>query len=216
MIPSWLRKYLSNEGLKKIEKKVAQIELSTSGEIVPMIVRRSSTVGHVPIMIYSLGLLLYYIFGIPDLQAEYFEGAWWFILVWSLLLIPITHWLSQRSIIQRNLVSRIDRESQSSDRALNEFYQANLHKTDGSTGILLFISLVDHQVVVLGDDSINEKIDPKMWSETVDLLLKGIHSKDMAEGICMALDKCGEVLKIHFPIQAGDENELPNHLVIKD
>lgn len=41
IIPHWLRKYLKSEDLKKISEAVQKAEITTDGEIVPMIVRSS-------------------------------------------------------------------------------------------------------------------------------------------------------------------------------
>jgi len=214
MMQPWLKKYLSNEDLKRIEEKIAQVEKKTSGEIVPMIIFKSSTVGHIPLIIYSLGILLYYISGAPELLAEYFEYSWWYIFAWALLLMPLTRMLSKLEFIYRVFVSPLDRQSQVEQRAMNEFYKAGLNKTDGSTGVLLFVSILDHQALVLADKTISEKLDSKVWQEVVSLLIQGIRSKNMADGFCKAIEKCGEILAPHFPIQKSDKNELSNKLVI--
>ncbi len=46
---SWARRALGNDGADRIEAAIAEAESHTSGEIVPILVRRSSTVGHVPL-----------------------------------------------------------------------------------------------------------------------------------------------------------------------
>lgn len=215
-MPKWLKKYLDLTGIDKIEKAVAEAERQTSGEIVPMVVYRSSTVGHIPLMIYSLGLLVYYFLGISDYLYEFFGSTWWSIVVWAIALFPVTLFLTKLTVVQRAFVNSLDRELQSRQRALNEFYKAGLNKTDGSTGILLFVSVVDHQAVVLADEAIASQLDPSIWSEVVDLLVRGIRSNKMEEGFCEAIKKCSEILKGPFPIQPDDVNELPNKLVIKD
>ncbi|MCJ8276142.1 MAG: hypothetical protein MJK18_04820, partial [Bdellovibrionales bacterium] len=58
---SWLKGHLDEEGAKKIEQAIIDAEKKTSGEIVPMIVRSSSTIGHVPIIVFSILLLSYYV-----------------------------------------------------------------------------------------------------------------------------------------------------------
>ena len=59
--PKWIRSRLSSEDLKSIEEAVGKMEQKTSGEIVPMIVRRSSTVGHIPLtLIFTFDCYLVY------------------------------------------------------------------------------------------------------------------------------------------------------------
>ena len=216
MIDPWLKKYLTNEGLKKIEQSIISAEKKTSGEIVPMIVRRSSTIGHVPIMLFTIFLLLFYVSGVYDFSHDFFSESWLITLAWSVLSIFISLLLSKSPKIQRMFVNSIDRDSQSRSRALNEFYQAGLDKTEASTGILLFISLDDHEAVVLADKSISDQLPPETWKEVVQLLLKGAKHKDLAEGFCLAINKCAEILEKNFPILPDDVDELPNQLIIKE
>ncbi len=220
MIPKWLEHFLLESDLKIIEDAVFQSELQTSGEIVPMIVRRSSSVRHLPTLIYLFGFCIWLsLFEFFGHYLKLFDLNFIEIIVFvfgMILLIPISYILSLNSYLQRRLVHPIDHANQSYDRALIEFYNAGLNKTDGSTGILLFISLTDHQVVVLADKSINDKINPEIWSEVRDLMVLGLKNKNMAEGLTLAIKKCGEILSVHFPIKAKDVNELSNKLIIKD
>ena len=216
MIPNWLNSYLSENEKMTIEKAVLEAEKKTSGEIVPMIVRRSSTVGHVPLILYCLGIMLYYLLGIPAVLSDHFEQVWMFSMGWGVLFIPLCMLLSRSSKVQRLLVNLPDREQQAQQRALNEFYLSGLEKTDGSTGILLLVSVADHQAVVLADRGIASKLPTNTWDEVVDILISGIRSKNMADGFCEAIKKCGDILEPHFPMAPDDKNELPNHLVIKE
>lgn len=212
----WLKNDLKDQDLKRIEEAISSAEKKTRGEIVPMIVRRSSTIGHIPIVLFTISLLLFYISGLYDYTHEHFEQSWIFTLSWSLLSLPLSILFSKSPRIQRAFVNSIDRDLQTQSRALNEFYQANLDKTEGSTGILLFISLDDHKAVVLADQNISKKLPQKTWDEVVQLLLNGAKKRDLASGFCDAIKLCGEILEKDFPILPDDINELPNHLIIKD
>ncbi len=215
MVP-WLRKYLTDDGLQTIEEAIITAEKKTRGEIVPMIVRSSSTTGHVPIIIFTLLVLLYYVSGVYDWVHEVWELSWPWTLAWSVSSLVLSFLLAKIPRVQRMFVSAIDREIQARGRAMNEFYEANLHKTEGSTGILLFISLNDHEAVVLADKSISEKISPETWNQVMQLMLQGAKKKDLALGYQQAIEKCGEVLSEHFPILPDDVDELSNHLIIKE
>ena len=212
----WLKSYLTPGDLDKIEQTVAQAEKTTSGEIVPIIVRRSSTVGHVPLILFVIGLLLYYVLGISEWHIEYLENGWWILILWVILLFPLTRLLASIPAVQYMMVNRLDRQSQANMRAETEFYEAGLNKTDGSTGILLFISLMEHHAVVLADKGISQKLPQESWTEVVNLMLQGAKSKDLGGGLCQAIEKCGSILSEYFPIEPDDQNELPNKLILKE
>gem|GEM_PF-202672 len=212
----WLKPFLNASDISEIEEAVAELERKTAGEVIPMVVYRSSQVGHIPLLIFSVGLLFFYIFGIQEQLSAHFVNSSWGLWGWLLFLVPTTWFLSKAHWVQRFLVSSIDREAQALQRAEVEFYRAGLNKTDGSTGVLLFVSVVDHKAVVLGDEAISKKIDTEQWRQVVDTLIKGIRKKNMKTGFIEALRLCAEPLETHFPIAPDDVNEIPNTLIIKD
>ncbi|MCJ8277254.1 MAG: TPM domain-containing protein, partial [Bdellovibrionales bacterium] len=154
--------------------------------------------------------------GIYDWSHENYESAWMISLAGSVLSLFLAVLLAKIPWVQRLFVSAVDRDIQARRRALNEFYEAGLHKTKDSTGILLFISMEDHEAVVLADKSISEKLPRETWNEVVELLLNGAKKKDLTSSFCEAINKCGDLLSPHFPIQPDDVDELKNHLVIRD
>jgi len=75
---------------------------------------------------------------------------------------------------------------------------------------------MEHRAVVLADHGIAEKLEETVWREVVELMLQGVKKGDLAGGMSRAVLRCGELLTPHFPIAPGDENELHDHLVIKE
>lgn len=200
--------------LKRIEAAVVAAEARTSGEIVPMIVSRSSVRSHVPLLTgLALALLV--------LTVDWYLGLPWRHYVWvapvQAALVFGVAWLTAKSdFLLRVLTDDDDLAFQSQIRARLEFWEAGLHKTDGSTGILIFISKAEHQAVVLADDSIAKKLPEDAWQPVVDRLIAGLKKGDCAQGFTDAIELCAGVLEPHFPRQAHDRNELPNRLIVKD
>ncbi len=96
--------------------------------------------------------------------------------------------------------------------AIEAFHRFKLAETKDATGILIYVSLFEHMVTVLGDSGINEKIEPDNWQDICDIAIQGIKNGDPAEGLVNAIEQCGALLSKHFPIQPDDENELGNEL----
>ena len=213
---SWVRRALGNDGAERIEAAIAEAESNTSGEIVPLLVRRSSTVGHVPLVSFTLLLLFVYLSDLPAHLAE-LGGPYW---VWLggcwLLAGGLALGLSRLDAAQRLLTPRIDQIRQVDLRAEIEFYELEMSQTRDRTGILLLVSLMEHRAVVLADRSIAEKLDAEIWQEPVDLMIQGVKRGDLAAGLAQAIQRCGELLSPHFPIADDDLNELRDHLVVKE
>lgn len=215
-VPKWAARYLKPERIQLISDAVAQAESKTSAEIVPMVVRRSSTVGHVPILFLCILIILFFLFDGPTHQAHFLGEHWVWYLADFLLFFTFASFSGRCPFVQRMLTSGADREWQVDQRAEVEFYESEIHTTQGATGVLLYISLMEHRAVVLADKSIAEKFPPQTWSEICDIMIRGIKKQHIGIAFKDAVEKCGEILEPVFPIQPDDVNELKDHLVIKE
>jgi putative membrane protein len=186
-LPSWASSLLGPDGTERIETAIADAESHTSGEIVPVLVRRSSTIGHVPLIAFSLILLGVLLSDLPVYLSRLggphllWVGASW------LLALGLAIGASRLDFVQRLLTPRIDQTQQVEMRAEIEFYEHGVGQTEGNTGILLFVSLLEHRAVVLADHAIAEKVDHEVWQELVDLMIDGVKRGDLAEGLTEAI-----------------------------
>jgi putative membrane protein len=214
--PSWATGAMGGDGAERIEAAIAAAESRTSGEIVPVLVRRSSTVRHVPMLGFLLILVCLLLIDLPRLLETLGGPHWaWLAACW-IGAAAIGIGIGRFDAIQRLLTSRFDQSQQVEMRAEVEFYEQSIGQTRHSTGILLFISLMEHRAVVLADRAIAERLDPGVWQAVVDLMVGGVKRGDLAAGFVEAIGRCGELLAADFPIRADDTNELRNHLVVKE
>lgn len=213
---SWINKYLSSDEIKKIEDSIVQVEHTTLGEIVPVIVRRSSAVGHVPLVL-TLGLTLMII--LADLPFSHWLWIRPWVYLWPVLLIMIyffSQFLAKSLWIQKVFVSENDEMNQVHQRAQFEFYANKLHNTQDRTGILIFVSVMEKKAVILADEGISKKLPAETWNNILQELGKYLHDGKWSEGFVHAIEKCGDHLKTHFPIAEINNNEIKNHLVVKE
>ena len=77
------------------------------------------------------------------------------------------------------------------------------------TGILIFVSLFERRVEVVGDSGINARVDPDDWVHVVEDILVGVRKGQMAEGFVKAINRCGALLEEKgVEIREDDSNEL--------
>ncbi|RPH50325.1 MAG: hypothetical protein EHM85_10840 [Desulfobacteraceae bacterium] len=100
------------------------------------------------------------------------------------------------------------------ERAVMAFYEKQLYKTRDETGILIFISLLEHRVWILGDRGINVKIAPDFWGKIASELSSGIKKKQYGKAVCLAISKCSEELSVHCPKKSDDTNELADEVML--
>jgi len=216
VIPKWISKWLSVEGVGHINASIAAAEQRTAGEIVPMIVRRSTVAGHVWPIVFLSFLVVVLAGSIAEWQAR-FLGAhpvWAALIVIGIAMLSLA--LSEMPAVRRLCTSPRDIAAQVNLRAEAEFFEADLNKTAGGTGILIYISLEDHCVVVVGDKNIASQIDQLKWNDITTQIIAYIRRGDLTGGLIHGVGMCGGLLAQYFPRAQQDINELPDKLIIKE
>lgn len=213
MIPVWLKSYLTEADLKTIEAEVRRHERKTSGEVVTIVVQRSTPLGYIGLLLGSLFGLGYFILEIP-MAAEWGLPVWQNLLV-LLACCGVGFLLAKWSRVQRALIPLQDQALSVARRAELELYHTKATKTKDRTAILIFVSMMERRAVILGDVGIAAKIPQQEWHNIVSKLVQTTKSGDLAGGLVGAIDQAGQLLATHFPIQPEDVNELSDALIIK-
>ena len=96
--------------------------------------------------------------------------------------------------------------------AEKEFINAKIGKTKGATGILIFIIFKAKGFCILGDKSINEKVEQIVWDKIADTISNSFKQEQYYLGVLNGIEQAGKILYTHFPIQPGDVDELSNEV----
>lgn len=204
------------EQLERIKSAVQKAEENISGEIVPVFVERS---GFYTIANYRGGVLLAGITFIaiilfdryvPELAILDPMLIFFVVLLAGLVGGILTHTLP---FIKRRLVSREHLDQATRKRAETAFLEEEVFNTRQRTGILIFISFFEHEVMVLADRGISKVVDQKEWDAMVQHIIEKIRMGEITEGIADAIHRCGEILhEKGFLKSADDINELRDDL----
>ncbi len=200
---------LTEEDKKSISEAVKQAEATTSGEIVFAVTEASARYHHELLQAALIGAVAATAFYLA-LPLEHSIG----ILLWTQLVsfavlyailphLPFRRWL----IPSREMNARVH------EAAFIEFYSSGLYRTRDANGILIYLSLFEKRVVVIGDRAIHDRMGNQHWDDARDKIIGGIKQGKAREGICAAIRSCGEALAKHFPHQADDVNELPDQVI---
>ncbi|XGC81801.1 TPM domain-containing protein [Bdellovibrio bacteriovorus] len=213
---TWINKYLSDEEMKKIEETISRVEEETSGEIVPVIVKRSSAIGHVPLVLTLILTLLFILAEIPYSDWLWVTPWVWLWLPVLLVIYGVSYFLAKLHWFQKVFVSEADEIFQVHQRAQLEFYSNKIHRTQAGTGVLIFVSVMEKKAVILADEAISSKLPPETWNNLLKDLRTSLHEGHWHAAFTKAIETCGQHLKTHFPIAQTRQNQLKNHLVVKD
>ena len=116
-------------------------------------------------------------------------------------------------VIRIHLVPLRQRYRQAHDNAMRQFLGRNIHITTARTGVLLFVSLAERYAEVVADAGINQKVGQEVWDGVVAGLIAHARKGNIADGFVEAIGVVGRLLAAHFPVEAGDLNELDDHVV---
>jgi putative membrane protein len=214
-----LRKKFSEADMQRIKNAVKEAESKISGEIVPVIVERS---GNYALANYRAALTGS---GFAFLAIVVFDRYMPSFAVYDpLLIFLIVISVGFLAALLANSVDFIKRAmltQQYMDRATrlkaeSSFLQEEIFNTRQRTGIMIFISFFEHEVIVMADKGISKVVDQKVWDKIVIELITGIKNHKIVEALETAIKRCGDVLlEKEFLIAPDDVNELKDDLRIE-
>lgn len=205
---------LREDDLARVRRAVEEAERRTAGEIVPYVVDASDDYDGALWQGAALGALG------GCLAAFAFHFLWGFwggsLLLWSLLptaggaalglsavvLTPSSRrWLTPDATLERRVELR----------AAAAFVESEVFATRDRTGVLLFVSLLEHKVLVMADSGIHRAVDQATWDRLAAELAAGIRDGRTADALVEAVARTGEILERRgVERRPGDVNELPD------
>jgi len=213
-----MERFLPQADRQKIESCIRQAESRTRGEI--MVVVEASSY-HYPAA--DLRAALAFAFPVAVSLTPLLGGLLWAGLfnLWIFLgaLIPLflvfEATVKHLPPLKRVFISNRELEAEVRAAAEIQFHRKGVSRTREETGVLIYISVFERKVWVLGDRGINATIPEGYWKDVVDRIVQGIREGRPAESICQAVARVADVLAEKFPLRAGDTDELKN-LIVED
>lgn len=212
--------FFSEQDKQQIAQAVMEAEKRTSGEIVPYVVGRSD--GYPEAWLRAGSLLAFFVLfliALMDMGTD-----WW---------LPFGHTETGMIVIvafavggllttfvpavKRLVLPAATMQQRIEDRAELAFLEEEVFNTRERTGILVFISLLEHRVQILGDTGINKLVKQEEWDSIVQGIIAAIRGGVPAEGMLEAVKQCGALLeRSGVEIRPDDTNELDNRVRISD
>ena len=195
-----------------IEAAVAAVEARSAGEVVIAIVERSGAYAG-PRAALAAGLGVGLALGLHMLAPQL--AIPWLLLA-ELPLAAVAWLLAGRGPLLRWLLPTPVRARQARAQALQLFAERGIYATRDATGLLIFISQLERQVIILGDRGIHQHVGDAGWTAQVAQLTAGLRTHRLAPALLQVLATLGDVLAQHFPRRADDINELPDAILYAD
>lgn len=98
-------------------------------------------------------------------------------------------------------------------RAIRYFKVGAERRTAGRTGILIYLSMIEHRAEIVADEAIHALVPNELWGQAMADLLAHVRDGHIADGMVAAINDVGQILAEHFPRSDNDMNELPDRLI---
>jgi putative membrane protein len=214
------RAFFTEDDCRAIAEAAEGAEGRTSGEVVPYVVGSCDEYSETWWKATVLGAL---VGGLGGIAVHNIAGVWGG-SIWSWVILPavvlaVAGALAARwfNPVRRLLVPDQILDHRARQRAEMAFLEEEVFSTRDRSGILIFLALFEHRVVVLGDSGINRAVPEGAWQHVVDDLVAGIRARRPAEALVEAIHECGRLLEAHrLEIRPDDVDELPNELRIRE
>jgi putative membrane protein len=215
-----LKQKLSDSDLQRIKTAVSKAEDKISGEIVPVIVERSSEYSianyKAGIIVAALTFLMMVLLDRYILDEAtntlFYDPAFIFVVVvlGGVIGAALPHFFDS---VKRLLVSRSYLDLMTRQSAENAFLEEEVFNTRQRTGIMIFVSFFEHEVIVMADQGISKVVEQKQWDQIVQEIIKNIRSGKIVEALEGGIQKCGDILLEKGFLKTDDDtNELHNEL----
>jgi putative membrane protein len=195
-VPSRIERVFSKADREAIRAATAAAETRTAAELVVYVTERcdphpevgwKATLigGACGALFAALGVWLFGGWGSPDYL--------WILI--GLQLGLVAGWLAGRfESIARRLIDREALESRIDGRAAEAFLQERVFATKERTGVLIFVTLFEHRVVVLADEGVATRVRASAWNEISKDLADGIGRGAPAQAMVHAIERCADLL----------------------
>ena len=210
--------HLTDLEKEKITAAIRAVEDASEGELVTVITPRSDDYWYIPSLCASLIALL------VSAVAAYFgliQSA--SVLVMSqfmmfVFLAVVFRWPP----LMMKVIPRSVKHHRAMLKARALFELEGVHLTRGRNGIMLYVSVAEKYVEVIGDRGISQHVSEAQWQEIVSGFTDHVRRGEVCQGYLTAIAHCGELLKRYCPEtgssaedvgESGEDGELPNHLI---
>lgn len=103
-------------------------------------------------------------------------------------------------------------EGDALQQAIKVFERLGMHRTVERNGVLIYISVTDRKLAIIGDKGIHDRVGEAYWQALVAAVRERMSQQQSRAGLVLALAEVGRELSRHFPRRPADKNELSDEV----
>lgn len=220
-------KMFSSEDHQRVTEAVVQAEAKTSAEICPVVATVSGRYDRAEDIIGLWGALiafgaLWFLWpAVPHERHAWAEmsrglqlAIYIAVMIGAFILSAFVG--SRLNWLRRLFTPRQQIQDEVLQRAQTVFFDKRIHHTDSASGVLIYISLDEHQAVILADRSVLQAVGQEMIDAWRNELVESLSHSSLTDSLCQVIHRIGTSLAAPLPRQNHDANELSDALVVLD
>jgi putative membrane protein len=201
---------VDDEAKKRIEASIIAAEKGTDGEIVVVIADRSSRwEGPRVLFAAAVALLAMFVAAVADGGMH----ATWEPFIGT-IAFAAAFMLASMQAVTRLLLHGHDADGAVLAAAKIAFLDRGVHRTREHSGVLVFLSLLERRVQILGDEGVHAAVGDGGWRAFADRIVDAARL-DRVDDFASVITDVGAVLARSFPKSSSDVNELPDEVVVQ-
>ncbi|HEY3698140.1 MAG TPA: TPM domain-containing protein [Spongiibacteraceae bacterium] len=196
---------------QQVADAITAVERKTDAELVTVLARRADRYTYIPIL-YAAAIALL----TPGFIAltPFWLGMWEILFTqWSVFIV-LALLLQWPPLLTRVIPTSVKRW-RAANLARRQFLEQNLHHTRQHTGVLIFVSEIEHYVEIIADRGIDQHVEQQRWQQIIDVFVAQVRRGETLQGFLQCVQSCGELLQQHVPA-TDQKNELPNRMIVLD
>jgi len=210
--------FLDAQAETAIRQRVAALERATGVEAVAAVIARADSYPEIPWKAFALGVSLA---ALAAVAAALFEPGWEAagamvettvaVLAVGAAAALATVWIAPWA---RLFLARSRRETEVLQYAQAMFLETGLFRTTQRNGLLLLVSLFEHQVVVVADQGARDRLGAAELDPVVLAVTARLKQGTLKDALLDGLARLEETLAARgFRVQAGDVNEIADTVI---
>ncbi|MGU3359169.1 TPM domain-containing protein [Methylobacterium sp. M6A4_1b] len=205
------RPFLDAAARTRIGEAIRRAETETAGEIVVLVAARAGVYRSAPLLLaLAAGLAVPW----PLIALTPWSAAAIALAQVAVVLLTLLAGLHPR--IRLALVPRVIRRERAHEQALREFTTRGLSRTEGRTGVLIYVARAEGHAEIVADHGVAARVPPAAWAGAIETLLAALRRGEAEAGLTTVVAQVGTILAGPLPPEARPVDVLPNRVIELD
>lgn len=210
--------FLDTKAEAEVKQRVASLERTTGVEVIAAVIARADSYPEIPWKAFALGASLALLAAVAAaLISPAWEAAEAIVETAVAALATggtaalVTVWVKP---LARLFVTRARRQTETLQYAQAMFLEAGLQRTPRRDGILLLVSLFEHEVVVLADDGVRQQLAPAALDAILSAVTAALKRRHIQDALLDGLGRLEQTLVASgFRAQPGEPDDVAQRLI---